>query len=232
MEQEGRDQGPAQEADDRVRRISPGRVHLGPRLAVAGTLPVICVSASPPLIAACAALLAGHRHVSMSAGVCPHVRLDAADLSAGQTAGRSQGALSRAGAWRTPGTWIPSLRLTTVALSTAMISTQPVWTALLARIAGAPCRCRGWGIDECGRCTAVDRFRRVGDRVVLDRDGLGAGGGIPRGGLPGFGERLREVHRTWGRTPPVVYGVAGLSAAGGAGRRGGPRWHTRPGLAC
>lgn len=33
-------------------------------------------------------------------------------------------------------TWIPSLRLTTVALSTAMISTQPVWSALLARLAG------------------------------------------------------------------------------------------------
>jgi drug/metabolite transporter (DMT)-like permease len=33
-------------------------------------------------------------------------------------------------------TWIPSLRLTTVALSTAMISTQPIWSALIARLTG------------------------------------------------------------------------------------------------
>jgi drug/metabolite transporter (DMT)-like permease len=32
------------------------------------------------------------------------------------------------------GVWIPSVRLTTVAASTVLVTTQPVWTALLARI--------------------------------------------------------------------------------------------------
>lgn len=44
-------------------------------------------------------------------------------------------------------TWIPSLRLTTVALSTAMISTQPIWTAVIARMTGTrPARLVWWGI--------------------------------------------------------------------------------------
>ena len=34
-------------------------------------------------------------------------------------------------------TWVPSLTLTTVASATALVSTQPVWAALLARRAGA-----------------------------------------------------------------------------------------------
>ena len=34
-------------------------------------------------------------------------------------------------------TWIPSLRFTTVASSTALVATQPVWAALIARRRGA-----------------------------------------------------------------------------------------------
>ena len=42
------------------------------------------------------------------------------------------------------GTWIPSLTMTTVASSVALISTQPVFAALIARVAGRDLPSRAW----------------------------------------------------------------------------------------
>lgn len=42
-------------------------------------------------------------------------------------------------------TWIPSVTLTTVASSTALVATQPIWNALLARRAGLVVPPRAWG---------------------------------------------------------------------------------------
>lgn len=42
------------------------------------------------------------------------------------------------------GTWIPSLRLTSVASSTALVATQPVWAALIARARGHAIPSRAW----------------------------------------------------------------------------------------
>ena len=39
---------------------------------------------------------------------------------------------------------MPSLRYTTVATSTALVATQPVWSALLARSQGAVIRAWAW----------------------------------------------------------------------------------------
>ena len=41
-------------------------------------------------------------------------------------------------------TWVPSLRFTTVASSTALVATQPIWAALIARHRGAVIRTRAW----------------------------------------------------------------------------------------
>lgn len=41
-------------------------------------------------------------------------------------------------------TWIPSLRFTSVASSTALVATQPVWAALIARARGAHVPGRAW----------------------------------------------------------------------------------------
>ena len=41
-------------------------------------------------------------------------------------------------------TWIPSLRYTSVASSTALVASQPVWAALLARTQGAMIRRSAW----------------------------------------------------------------------------------------
>lgn len=48
-------------------------------------------------------------------------------------------------------TWIPSLRLTTVASSTALIATQPIFAALIARARGVRIPIRAW----VGICVAV-----------------------------------------------------------------------------
>jgi drug/metabolite transporter (DMT)-like permease len=42
------------------------------------------------------------------------------------------------------GTWIPSLFLTSVASSTALVATQAVWTAVLTRLLGHPVSRRAW----------------------------------------------------------------------------------------
>src|SRR5437762_2659627 len=51
------------------------------------------------------------------------------------------------------GTWIPSLAFTTVASSVALVCTQPVWAAAMARARGEPIAARAWvgiGVALCG----------------------------------------------------------------------------------
>ena len=73
-------------------------------------------------------------------------------------------------------TWIPSLRFTTVASSTALVATQPVWAALIARQRGAAIPRAAWigiavslvgvliltGID-----VSVDPRHLIGDALAL-----------------------------------------------------------------
>ncbi len=73
-------------------------------------------------------------------------------------------------------TWIPSLRFTTVASSTALVATQPVWAALIARRRGAHIPRTAWvgiaislvgvliltGID-----VSVDPRHLIGDALAL-----------------------------------------------------------------
>ena len=49
------------------------------------------------------------------------------------------------------GTWVPSLTLTPVASATALVATQPIWQAVLARAGGAVVPGRAWA----GICLAV-----------------------------------------------------------------------------
>lgn len=73
-------------------------------------------------------------------------------------------------------TWIPSLRFTSVAASTALVATQPVWAALIAQFRGAHIPRRAWlgiaialigvlvltGIDA-----SVDPRHLIGDGLAL-----------------------------------------------------------------
>ena len=73
-------------------------------------------------------------------------------------------------------TWIPSLRFTTVASSTALVATQPVWAALIARARGAVIPRSAWvgiGISLVGVLVltgidlSVDPRHLIGDLLAL-----------------------------------------------------------------
>lgn len=73
-------------------------------------------------------------------------------------------------------TWIPSLRFTSVASSTALVATQPVWAALLARARGVRFPRRVWlGIAVAlagiavltGVDVALDARSLIGDALAL-----------------------------------------------------------------
>lgn len=160
------------------------------RDAVLLVVAVICVSASAPLIAACAA---------PALAIAMYRCLLAAALTAGWMALRRQPIVLPAGPRQSvlPGlalaahfaAWIPSLRLTTVALSTAMISTQPVWSALLARVTGR----RVWigiGVSVLG-VLVLTGFGGHLDARSLAGMGLALIGAVLAAIYVSFGERLR-----------------------------------------
>ncbi len=73
-------------------------------------------------------------------------------------------------------TWIPSLRFTTVASSTALVATQPVWAAIIARQRGAHIPRSAWigiGISLIGVLVltgvdvSVDPRHLIGDALAL-----------------------------------------------------------------
>lgn len=73
-------------------------------------------------------------------------------------------------------TWIPSLRFTTVASSTALVATQPVWAALIARARGAYVPTQAWvgiGIAMFGILAltgidgSIDSRQLIGDALAL-----------------------------------------------------------------
>lgn len=73
-------------------------------------------------------------------------------------------------------TWIPSLRFTSVASSTALVATQPVWAALIARARGVRIPGRAWlgiGIALAGVLVltgidaSIDPRHLIGDLLAL-----------------------------------------------------------------
>ena len=109
---------------------------------------VVAISTSGPIIAACAApalAIAFWRCFLGSAATAPWAiwrqggqlrRLSAREWRWTLTAGLLLGAHFA--------TWVPSLRFTSVAASTALVATQPVWAALIARLRGAHVERRVW----------------------------------------------------------------------------------------
>lgn len=109
-------------------------------------------------------------------------------------------------------TWVPSISRTTVASSVALVCTQPVWTALLARIRGTPVGRRAWvGIGLAltgvvvltGVDVAVDAEALEGDALAL------AGGVLAAGYVTAGGEARRTVPN--GVYTLGCYGIAGTA---------------------
>jgi drug/metabolite transporter (DMT)-like permease len=109
-------------------------------------------------------------------------------------------------------TWIPSLRYTTVASSTALVATQPVWAALIARAQGATVSGRVWaGIAVAlagvlvltGIDVTLDPGALVGDLLALT-------GGVLAAAYVSAGSRVRQGVSTASYTV-VAYGVSAVA---------------------
>jgi drug/metabolite transporter (DMT)-like permease len=151
------------------------RPHLG---LAAGVLAVSCAAIlirladAPPLAVAAWRLLLAGAAAGAFAAVARRGELAQLD-------GRSVALLASAGTALAAhfATWIASLRLTSVASSVALVSTQPVWVALLARVllrervpprgaAGIALAIAG-GVAMAGGDVALGRSALVGDLLAL-----------------------------------------------------------------
>ena len=128
---------------------APGVVARPPRTDMAlMAVGLVAVSTSGPLMAAAAApalAVAMWRNVLAVAAIAPVAAVSRRDELRGLTGRERRWALGAglllAGHFAT---WVPSLRYTSVASATAIVCTQPVWVALIARATGHAVPRRTW----------------------------------------------------------------------------------------
>jgi drug/metabolite transporter (DMT)-like permease len=107
--------------------------------------------------------------------------------------------------------WLPSLQMTTIGASVALVTTTPIWTALAARIAGVRLPAQVWwglvlAVAGAALIAGVDVTVSL---EALAGDGLALLGAIFAGGYVLAGAKARE------RLPTSVYAVvAYLTCAG------------------
>ncbi len=157
-------------------------------LAVAG------VSTSAPLIAATAApalAIAFWRNAMAVAAVGPvallRFRHELSSLSRREWGVGALAGVFLAGHFAT---WVPSIRLTTVASATALVCTQPLWAALLARRLGRRIRRGAWvaiavGVAGAALVTGADvavSGRAVGGDALALVGGMLAAAYVTAGG--------------------------------------------------
>jgi drug/metabolite transporter (DMT)-like permease len=173
---------------------------------------VLAVSVSAPLIAATAApalAIAFWRNALGTAAIAPFAlatrRTELAGLSR-----REFGLAVLAGLLLALhfGTWIPSLDYTTVAASTALVATQPIWAALIAQATGQRIPRQAWtGIGVAlvgvlvltGIDVSLDPSALVGDALAL----IGA---VFAAAYVSVGSRVRQTVSTTSYTL-LCYGV-------------------------
>jgi len=107
-------------------------------------------------------------------------------------------------------TWVPSLRYTSVAASTALVATQPIWAAFMARARGARVPRQAWvgiGVALLGVLvlTGVDVSR---DPRALVGDLLALAGAVFAAAYVTAGEQARRTVST-----PVYTGIAYVVSA-------------------
>lgn len=96
-------------------------------------------------------------------------------------------------------TWVPSVKLTSVASATALVATQPIWAAVLARTFGRRIRAGAWvgigvGVIGAALVTGAD-FSISGRAVVGDLLAL-AGGALAAAYVTAGGASRRSVSTT------------------------------------
>jgi drug/metabolite transporter (DMT)-like permease len=110
--------------------------------------------------------------------------------------------------------WLPSLSMTTVAASIALVTTTPIWTALIARISGVTLGARGWWglvLAVVGAALIAGVDVTVSLRALAG-DGLATLGAICAAGYVLAGARARQRLTTSGYTV-VCYSVCALAVA-------------------
>jgi drug/metabolite transporter (DMT)-like permease len=113
--------------------------------------------------------------------------------------------------------WLPSLTMTTVAASTALVTTTPVWTALAARICGVRLPGAVWGglvLAVVGAALIAGVDVTVSLRA-LGGDALALLGAVCGGGYILAGARARQKLAT-SAYAVTAYGVCALALAVGA----------------
>ncbi len=109
------------------------------------------------------------------------------------------------------GTWVPSVTLTTVATATALVATQPVWTALLARVRGELVPATVWtgiALALAGALLLTGGDVAVSGRALLG-DGLAVLGGVFAAGYVVAGSEVRRSVSTTTYTA-ICYSTAAL----------------------
>jgi len=156
------------------------------------------VSTSGPLMAACAApalAIAFWRNALASLLLTPTVLLRRrAELRALDRRERRLALLAGLLLALHFGTWIPALTYTSVASATALVATQPVWSALIGRLRGervAPQVWLGIGIAIAGALLLTGADLQVSGRALLG-DGLAAAGGLFAAGYMTAGSEVRR----------------------------------------
>lgn len=175
-------------------------------LAISVSAPVTSVTAAP------AFGLAFWRAALGTASLGPWLLLARpGELAAAGPVARRRAAL--AGCWLALHfvCWLPSLRLTSVAASTALVATTPVWTTLFGRLRGerVPAgRAVGVGLALVGilAVTGVDLGRSWS---ALAGDLLAVAGGITGAAYVDVGERARQQLSATAYST-VAYGVAAV----------------------
>lgn len=112
--------------------------------------------------------------------------------------------------------WVPSAKLTTAAAATAMVSTQPVWAALIAYARRVPVPRATWigiGIAVTGAILATGADLTVSGRAVTG-DLLAVAGGMAAAVYTTYGERARAATSTLTYTT-VCYTVCALILGAG-----------------
>jgi drug/metabolite transporter (DMT)-like permease len=106
------------------------------------------------------------------------------------------------------GTWVPSVKLTSVATATALVATQPVWQGLIARAQGRrlpPLVWGGIGLAVVGAMLVTGADFTVSTRAVFG-DLLAAVGAMAAAAYTAAGEQVRASVSTTTYTA-VCYGV-------------------------
>jgi drug/metabolite transporter (DMT)-like permease len=121
------------------------------------------------------------------------------------------------------GTWMPSVRLGSVATATALVATQPVWQGLIAAGQGRRPSAAGWlgiALAVAGTVWATGVDVRVSGRAVL-ADVLAVLGGITVAVYTALGERVRTAASTttytwicYGTCAVVLLGVCLIGRVG------------------